>query len=404
VNAVLYVICAVLAWIVALNKIRQVVRGGRENARIVLCVALVLLAATMTVAVPAVWLGIDAWTGVPNLSALLSQGLAATFAVCIHLMVLLLHRSPEVASRTVRRHLALVATILSVLTVLFLRIPPMEEAPTDFVVRYAGQPQVATYLGVYVVAFGAVQVRNTRLCWRYARADVGHWLRIGLHMVAFASALGLVYSVIRALDIVGQRLGLQVGGWEAVARLVIFSGVVLASLGCTAPSWGRKLSAAATWAVHYVAYARLYRLWAVMYRAVPDIALEPPPSRARDLLAAVARLRFLLLRRVIEINDAMLVLRAYLDPGAFDEASRWCAQAGLTGAPLRTAVEACLLRRALRRMVPGVEARNTLPVAPPDAPAAADLSSEVRRMLDIARAFDDSPLVRAFADLEPRRT
>ncbi|MFC5825879.1 MAB_1171c family putative transporter [Nonomuraea insulae] len=395
----LYVPCAMLAWTVAFTKIRHLARGVRDRELIALCAALVFLAMTMTIAIPPVWTRVDAWLHVPNLCGLLSQCSALGFAISIHLMVRLLHCSEdkrEEPGRIIRWHLAAGALILVVMTGLFLRIPPLPEAPTDFVVQYAGRPQVADHLTVYILVFGGLQVRNTVLCWHYARTDVSRWLGVGLYMMAVASALGLVYSGVRGIDIVGARLGVAVDAWEPVARLMIFSGAVLASLGCTAPSWGAKISAIVAWLDDYIACARLYPLWAKLCRAVPGIALEPPRSILIDLLAAASGLRFLLLRRVVEINDGIVALRSRLGPETVEEANAFCLRSGLTGPRLRATVEACLLRRALTIKIPGAGSLDTPPATASGTADSAHVSHEVRRVLDIARAFGGSPVVRAF--------
>ncbi|MFC4535025.1 MAB_1171c family putative transporter [Sphaerisporangium dianthi] len=390
-NTVLYTICAVLAWLAVFNKVAITVRSGADPARLALCTALFFMACTMTVAIPAVWVRVDTLVGVPNVSALLSQGMAAMFGLSIHLMVSLIDLPKTEAGRTVRRHIAVAIMIQAIMVLLFLRIPPGEEAPTDFVVRYADDPDAVTYLGVYIVIFAAVQVRNTALCWRYANAGGRPWLRRGLRMVAVASFLGLVYSAIRGADLLAGWSGLDVRVWEVGARMVIFSGVVLASLGCTAPSWGPKVTAMRGRGTRLLDYTRLYRLWAVLYRAMPDIALDPPSSLAGDLLASLRDLDFRLYRRVIEITDAMLVLRPHYSAEVAAEARTLGERHGLTGDALQATIEAVQMRRALLVRGDRVENARAPEAAPGVHPASPDINGEVRRLVEIARAFDRLP-------------
>ncbi|NJP89401.1 hypothetical protein HCN51_08060 [Nonomuraea sp. FMUSA5-5] len=381
-NAALYLPCAVLVWIVVLHKLTYVVRDGRNPGLISLSVAMLFLALTMTVAVPAVWTGIDAILGVPNLSALLSQASAMGFALTIHLLVLLWLIPEGRVAAAVRWHLLVGTLILGVMVLLFLRITPLPEEPTDFVVRYAGHPRVATYLGVYVTIFGAVQVRNTWLCWRNAREDRPGWQRLGLHLVSAASLLGLVYAVLRGLDVFGRQAGYPVQEMEPVARLVIFGGVVLASVGCTASSWGARASAAAAWLRDHSARVRLYRLWAALHRALPHIALEPPPASGLHDLLRVRDAGYRLTRRIIEINDAIVELRTRLAHEAYREAEDFCRRQGLSEA----AVEAYLLRRALAAGSPS----PTPPVTPPRDPTPMSgelVATEAKRLREVARAF-----------------
>ncbi|MEV0614703.1 MAB_1171c family putative transporter [Nonomuraea sp. NPDC050404] len=401
-NAALYIPSAALVWLVAILKITYVVRGGRNPGLITLSVALLFLAVTMTVAIPAVWTWLDLSLDAANVSALISQASAIGFALAVHLLVLLWLVPEERVRAAIWWHLLTWALIVGVMTVLFRRIPPLAEEPTNFVVRYAGDPRVATYLAVYVIVFGVVQVSNTLLCWRSAYSDGPGWRRLGLYLVAAASFLGLVYAIIRGIDVLGKQAGLPVHGLEPVARLVICGGVVLASLGCTASSWGARASAAAAWLRDYVSRVRLYHLWTVLYEAVPNIALDPPPRSALHDLLTVRNTGYRITRRVVEINDGFVLLRSRLGPEAWAEAEAYCRGRRLTGPSLQAAVEACLLRRAL--MIGSPPATQPAPAPPPEHTRMPGelVAAEVRRLRRIARAFSRSRAVRNFPLRESR--
>ncbi|WP_317620401.1 DUF6545 domain-containing protein, partial [Streptomyces sp. CBMA156] len=59
----------------------------------------------------------------------------------------------------------------------------------------------------------------------------------------------------------------------------------------------------------------LWRLWRDLVAAVPSVALAPPRPRVLELLLPRAPWRLLVYRQVIEIRDAILVLRDYGPPG-----------------------------------------------------------------------------------------
>jgi hypothetical protein len=69
------------------------------------------------------------------------------------------------------------------------------------------------------------------------------------------------------------------------------------------------------WLRDYRTYRRLYPLWRTLYQEVPEIALRPPGTWLSDVL----RLRdvsFWLHRRVIEVHDALRVLRLRTGDGS----------------------------------------------------------------------------------------
>jgi hypothetical protein len=142
-------------------------------------------------------------------------------------------------------------------------------------------------------------------------------------------------------------------------------------------------------------------------RSTPEIALVPPTSTARDTLA-FGDVDFRLYRRVIEIRDGRLVLRPYLAPGVAATARQLAEAAGLAGDQLQATVEAASLAAALHAKAGEQDVRGATTASegggkPAGHPGGADLCGEVAWLVQVARAFDRSPVVAAALDADRRQ-
>jgi len=155
-------------------------------------------------------------------------------------------------------------------------------------------------------------------------------------------------------------------------------------------------------------HRQLHPLWNALYRAMPEIALNPPnrPERIFGFRAVDARRR--LYRRVIEINDGLHQLQPYIEPTVRDAIhSQACT---IESNPDRAAAigDAGAIAIALSRLAAGVvPSTDTFPAATAKVPP--DIGSEVARLVAISRAYARSPVVhralQADADCNPvRRT
>jgi hypothetical protein len=173
--------------------------------------------------------------------------------------------------------------------------------------------------------------------------------------------------------------------------------VALVVIGATIPQWGRRLAAlaAGNWVRQRRAYRTLRPLWLDVYRASPGIALTPPESRLRELLA-LRDLEFRLYRRVIEIRDGRLALLPYLDESAADVAARFGRREGLSGDDLEAVVEAARIAAALESKAAGRPPRRG--GRETDVHGGHDLETEVTWLERVARAYVDSPVVRRALD------
>jgi len=253
----------------------------------------------------------------PNITTVLVQ--AAVVILTAAQQVVLVHWShpPDEARRRARNHIVGYGIALVVLVAGFFYVSPPHRSHSaeNAVLLNVSNPRYAVYFSYYLAICAVGQARTVHLSRRYARLISRSWLRTGMWAVTAGAATTLVYCAIRYTEVVGDRLGADVQPWDWLYWVAGNTGSVLQVFGWTVPSWGPRLSAGVRWLRAYRDYRALHPLWWALYRATPAIALDPPPSRLRDL-APPRDLQYRLYRRVIEIRDGQLALRPYLDPGA----------------------------------------------------------------------------------------
>ncbi|MER5777487.1 MAB_1171c family putative transporter [Streptomyces sp. NPDC002039] len=177
------------------------------------------------------------------------------------------------------------------------------------------------------------------------RRDGQVWVRRGLRTAAVGACLDLVYALGRFADVfLVHRVhrGCDPSTWANATRTCLTVGLTLNTIGWTAPLWGSRVRAVQAWWADYRNFRRLRPLWYALYRAHPEISLQPA---SRSDLLALWDLRFRLHRRVIEIRDGCLALGGQVTPGlpsapgpegSVEERARWEAArmaAALAGRP-----------------------------------------------------------------------
>ncbi|MGX7828539.1 MAB_1171c family putative transporter [Actinokineospora sp. 24-640] len=361
-NAVLYPLCAGVAWVSLLFKIPALV-GGRGPAAAAVGMFYLFMGLTFTISDPRVWGLVGRVSGVPNLALLLSQGAVIGVAASQLAALTYWDRTPEEARPRVRLRTYAFVAVFCAMAVLFAMADLSTEDTTTAVIRYAGNWRYAIYLLLYVSAFAVAQYLLVIRCLRYARAVEGRWLRRGLRLAAVGAVGGLAYVVARYATILAAPLGLDPNRWEVVARLGAGLGGILTLVGFSVPGWGPQISALRDWLRDHRRHRDLYPLWSALCAANPDLALDPSAGRV-----AVRDLDFRLHRRVVEIMDGLRWLRPYHDPGA--------PQADLTD-ERRARAEAAAIAAAL------AHARVGAPRSAAGEPAPSDIDWLVR----VSRAY-----------------
>ncbi|GAA5109422.1 MAB_1171c family putative transporter [Haloechinothrix salitolerans] len=375
-NAILYPLCAAVAWIGLLFKIPALLGRDRGHAAAAVGMFYLFMGLTFTISDPRVWAAIGSASGVSNLALVLSQGCVIGVAASQLAALTFWEDPPERAARRVRGQTIAFGGVLAAMVVLFTLADLTEEDTTTAAVRYAGEGMYSVYLMLYVTAFAVAEYFIAVRCFQYARMVDGTWLRRGLRLAAAGAIGGLIYCAARYADVVAKPLGLDPQRWEFLARLGAGVGGILALIGWSIPGWAPQLRAVRGWLRRYRAYRDLYPLWHALLTANPDLALEPNAGRR-----AFRDLDFRLHRRAIEIRDGIRWLRPYQSVDVADVA------AGAADEGSRANAEAVTIATALAaRAKAEVPASPTQGVAAPD-PAADGSREETAWLVQVARAF-----------------
>lgn len=341
-NGVLRTADVVLLWTVALLRSPA---AWRSTAPRSLWGFFCALAAAFTLRVtPARGLVEDA-TGVRNLTLLLMHvmGIVAVgFLLHWVFLMLLGERVGATVHRAVAGLTVLVAAV--VIGIFWLSFDDITQAD-PFLPRRPGNGGVAAYLAIWYVCLGAGMAAAAWVFASACRYSAVPVVRTGLAMSGAGCSLSVAYCAVRLLGLTGDW---EVGDLDAelsVEDSVVamqFLAVFLVLVGSSLPVAGSLKR----YAVQYRRLQQLRPLWLSLTAAVPDVVLGPPP-RLRDDLLPGGNLPLRLHRRVIEILDAELALRAHAPRGLRDRALAAAAEAGLREPERQAAAEAFWLGSAV---------------------------------------------------------
>ncbi|MEV5594355.1 MAB_1171c family putative transporter [Streptomyces sp. NPDC052496] len=218
------------------------------------------------------------------------------------------------------------------------------------------------------------------VCWTQGRTGAPRLLRYGLRLFGTGILLASLLWVLKLcyLQTRSPVFGPLFSPVTGVEALFIAAGVALPVLAGIQRLWRDRAS-----------YRGLAVLWRELTAVTPDVVLGPG-SRLRD---AVLPLQLRLYRRVIEIRDAMIVLRDYVSPATLDGVRRHVGEQAVPEHLADAHITACWLAAALHARRAG-EAPHAQ-TANLAGPGAGDLGEEVRHLLRIADAYR-SPVVRAY--------
>ncbi|MEU1943957.1 MAB_1171c family putative transporter [Streptomyces sp. NPDC059474] len=387
-------LCAAICLLVLLYKVRDIRTQRNDPALVALLIAFSCKAASFTLSTPSVSAAVDSRTGVPNLGALgihLFGGVASSAALLIAIAYWVY--PPDEARRKAFWRLVssgLCAAVM--LTMWFVAGSAGGGRATHYLLQQAHRPPVAVYLLVYVTAFGSGMIEIIRLCRRFGRVAGRQWLRRGLYTTGIGAAACLVYCIDRASAVLAVQFGLDPLRWELLTPLANGIGIFFLAVGLTMPSWGPTASEWHRRVRNFINYQRLYALWRALTEAYPHLVLEPQNSA--PLVRIMPRnISYRLYREVIEIQDGLLALRPYMDAEITARARQSARQAGLSGEALRAAVQATVVRQALRAKYadPGPRSGEGPPAVEPYGSRSGDYGAEVAWLLGVARAFSNLP-------------
>jgi hypothetical protein len=335
-----------------------------------------------------------------DLGRLLSNVTTMTAAFAILALGITLSRPLPLARPKIRRRLLALAACTAGMTAAFTAASPLPETLGDFGGLYATRPGLLACITLYTGFFAVALAGLLILAWQYARlARHRPSLRAGLLVMGAGSVLGLAYLAEKAMYVITQAAHLPPPFTSEQACSLLWppqclfpvtlpvTTVVLTATGVTLPVWGTALTAPMRHYRDRRAFRELEPLRERLREAFPHITLPCNDESGKQDLS------FRLYRRVIEIDDARLLLHPYLDPAVMTAARDAAAARGLRGEDLRAAVEAAGISAALRARQAGTPA----PAQPPEntSTGGGDLTREAAWLARVARAWGaSSPAVR----------
>ncbi|MEU1821288.1 MAB_1171c family putative transporter [Streptomyces abikoensis] len=385
--------------ILMLAAIFWFVRGRRTNRRPVGANAMAAIFLSLWVAfaayAPAGQFVIE--SVVPRASRLVSNcaSLAAATAVLAFMFQL---SDPDTARRRISLRLLYLLSAVSVMSGLFIA------GQTD---RFS--PQLyALYVFVYITYLGITVGEFLVQTWKQSCRSRRPSQRIGLRMASAGCACALVYCGYKIFTLLsfGFDLGLITHNYQCSSIVTpvrcTFSvaapalGVLLIVFGLTLPALAWPVSQLARKRWEARSFKALAPLWSELVEVSPDIVLTPTSSDEVTEEDA----DFFLHRRVIEINDGILTLRAYRS-GRVQQATRHAlAQLGEADT-LRgyATVEAAVLKDAVRAKHRGLKPNGDIArPAPGTDERDGNLRAETEWLLLVAQAYANSDVVRATTD------
>ncbi|WP_051970870.1 MAB_1171c family putative transporter [Kitasatospora azatica] len=214
-------------------------------------------------------------------------------------------------------------------------------------------------------------------------------LRTGLRLVVAGGVCGLIWIASGLVPlVVGLRTGRQDCGEDWFSAPVAVLALTLGLGGASLTALESRLTGPVRQLRARRSYRRIGPLWSALHAVRPEIALEPPISG----IGLWGNTEFALYRRVIEIRDGQLWLRAHLHP----QVPQWAAAAcgSETGERRRAAtVEAAVLAAALEAAAVGHRYPRALAegYVPPAVPA--DLDTETAWLVMVSEEFTGSRVV-----------
>ena len=393
----LFLLVSATCWLGAAHRARGIRRAENRAATGALVAALACLGAATFMQVRDVWALVDHITGVPTTAKLLGHvfTLVTAYAAQTILVTTLISSRTQAMRRTRRRAVVLVAA-LAVMVALVLATPDGQKPirPEDGVIdaNWAG----TVYVLVYSLYLGAANADICRMGFRYSRLADRPFLKLGMLLIAFGTAIGTIYAAGKAALVFGRLIGVESSAVEYLGLgPMVLAAAALVAVGSALPalsahSW---LHPPVRWLLRMWTHTALRPLWAQLVRSasVPRLL----PTTWRTVTGSGLNLPFLLQRRVTEISDGLLQLRGYVDPQTTAVAERLAAEAGLQASERRAVVEAAGIVAALRARRAGRTAQHGSPQSPPFS----DLDSKAWWLHQVAWAMRRSPVVRAATTL-----
>ena len=235
------------------------------------------------------------------------------------------------------------------------------------------------FLVYSLLSLGLLSAVFARSAWH---AEPGP-LRAGLWLLVVGVGSAVAWTFWDVDDVRRLAETARIGAREDLPSSVLAATTVgFVAAGATLSAWSPAVSSVLGRVRAYRAYRRIEPLWTALRAAVPGIALDP----GRELAGGT---EFALYRRVIEIRDGHLALRAHFDPDLPARAEAEARRAGVREADIAATVEAVTLAAAIEAGREGrrFEREKAAPGRLADTERDADVAAEAAWLVQVSRAW-----------------
>lgn len=334
------------------------------------------------------------WPWFPQLAHLLGREMEMAALAFLPLAVIEIGL-PRPRLPTARLHIGVTLSAIVLCAVLFLSSGVRTRHGSLLVegtgaVLLASSDAVFTGYSLWCLAVFLVPVH------RFARGLGPGALRAGLRLITASVTVGLGWALWGVSSIVTMAVdNRQSAGLDPVGRMLGLCCLVLGVLGGTAGGWVCVTTAVGRWLRAYRAYRALEPLWSALRAVSPGTALDLgwPSVRLFSLhLFSLYRSEFALYRRVIEIRDGYLELRAFVPPDARALSDAALARFPVPPAGRAAMAEAAVIAAALAsaRIGPGASGDRDVALA---YPVDCSIEEETAWLVQVAEAFTVAGLV-----------
>jgi len=388
--------CVLILAVGSLFRLRRLAASPRDNAERAHVAVYVFALGGALCQIPAAYAAIDAATGVPNIALLVCAELTLISGWFAHIFYLVLRARIATHIPYMPVRIGLLLAIGALQALLFLLIDARDEVSSigAFKARYGDSPYVLM-LSIVVYAWtGWVFWTIAQITHYHADLSRRPMSRLGFNTSACGALFGIAYALVNEVVLAVRHLKLpHPSDIEVLDHGLVAGALLLLLAGQTMPLWGHRvgLPQLLRWMANYRAYLALFSLWRDLCRACPDVALVPPAADAINDLLPRSDLGFATYRRLVEILDARLELRPYMNPALVALAVQ---DSGERNAPSDHVLEeAATLDFALR-----AHALNLAPAtngALGDVPELGNLEAELSFFSRVSITRARSPLVRS---------
>ncbi|MDX6352866.1 MAG: hypothetical protein QOF84_7656 [Streptomyces sp.] len=336
-----------------------------------------------------------------DMSRLISNIFTLAAGASVSSVLLHLNHDAAEARRRLRVRLSLLALAVVTMALMFAITPQgsLWSASRSFGQLDRQPASLHTYSVAYILYLAFAVTDCLTQTWARSRTAQRVIQRIGLRMTAAGCVLALVYTAYKTINAVSAVLGWSpIPGGPRCTSLVTplscaFSvtapalGVLLIATGLTLPAlaWPITQLLRRRWELRSV--TGLDPLWQDITTALPHVVLDPADDTAEA--------DFFLHRRVIEISDGILALRAYRSPAIEQAVAQALAQQRTADATEKDAIiEAAIIASALQAVNAGADPeRAPAPPARNTQDRDGDLRAETMWLRSVARAYADNEIV-----------